>query len=169
MLGAVYLETIRVFGFFFFSSRRRHTRCSRDWSSDVCSSDLGSVGTKAGRVAVLMPIGSARRHDRGAGARHLGEVLALGPFPVQRDPLAPRERAVGVGLVEAPDQGPPSCAAATARAALAGRRRPAGVDELRRFDDRLTEAAEAGEGEATGGPVPAGGPPTVGGDSHPPA
>src|SRR2546429_595285 len=24
---------------FFFSSRRRHTRCSRDWSSDVCSSD----------------------------------------------------------------------------------------------------------------------------------
>src|SRR3990172_10816043 len=26
--------------FFFFSSRRRHTSCSRDWSSDVCSSDL---------------------------------------------------------------------------------------------------------------------------------
>src|SRR6266436_813810 len=29
---------------FFFSSRRRHTRCSRDWSSDVCSSDLDSIG-----------------------------------------------------------------------------------------------------------------------------
>src|SRR5687768_11928135 len=28
---------------FFFSSRGRHTRCSRDWSSDVCSSDLGVV------------------------------------------------------------------------------------------------------------------------------
>src|SRR5690606_26263452 len=28
------------FIFFFFSSRRRHTRFSRDWSSDVCSSDL---------------------------------------------------------------------------------------------------------------------------------
>src|SRR6266699_7104532 len=27
-------------GGFFFSSRRRHTRCGRDWSSDVCSSDL---------------------------------------------------------------------------------------------------------------------------------
>src|SRR3712207_8953990 len=27
--------------FFFFSSRRRHTRYWRDWSSDVCSSDLG--------------------------------------------------------------------------------------------------------------------------------
>src|SRR5699024_11111473 len=30
---------------FFFSSRRRHTRSKRDWSSDVCSSDLGS-GTR---------------------------------------------------------------------------------------------------------------------------
>src|SRR5207245_5907887 len=28
---------------FFFSSRRRHTRCYRDWSSDVCSSDLFSL------------------------------------------------------------------------------------------------------------------------------
>src|SRR5204863_1789987 len=27
-------------GYFFFSSRRRHTRSLRDWSSDVCSSDL---------------------------------------------------------------------------------------------------------------------------------
>src|SRR5690348_17959458 len=27
--------------FFFFSSRRRHTRWTGDWSSDVCSSDLG--------------------------------------------------------------------------------------------------------------------------------
>src|SRR6266581_2146755 len=29
---------------FFFSSRRRHTRWTGDWSSDVCSSDLGDVG-----------------------------------------------------------------------------------------------------------------------------
>src|SRR5207249_9566237 len=29
-----------IFFFFFFSSRRRHTRSKRDWSSDVCSSDL---------------------------------------------------------------------------------------------------------------------------------
>src|SRR5690625_1131295 len=29
--------------FFFFSSRRRHTRWPRDWSSDVCSSDLGRI------------------------------------------------------------------------------------------------------------------------------
>src|SRR2546428_10174099 len=32
--------------FFFFSSRRRHTRSDRDWSSDVCSSDLsGTAGS----------------------------------------------------------------------------------------------------------------------------
>src|SRR6516162_7565125 len=29
--------------FFFFSSRRRHTRVQGDWSSDVCSSDLGAT------------------------------------------------------------------------------------------------------------------------------
>src|SRR5207247_8020301 len=29
-----------IYLFFFFSSRRRHTRSTRDWSSDVCSSDL---------------------------------------------------------------------------------------------------------------------------------
>src|SRR5207245_8128269 len=32
---------------FFFSSRRRHTRCYRDWSSDVCSSDLSWAGAAA--------------------------------------------------------------------------------------------------------------------------
>src|SRR5690554_5909668 len=35
--------------FFFFSSRRRHTRCGRDWSSDVCSSDLPWVRDLAAR------------------------------------------------------------------------------------------------------------------------
>src|SRR5256885_8144164 len=42
---------------FFFSSRRRHTRLQGDWSSDVCSSDLGLVmhvdGTPAEIAAVL--------------------------------------------------------------------------------------------------------------------
>src|SRR5437899_12114088 len=33
---------------FFFSSRRRHTRCLSDWSSDVCSSDLPAPSTAAG-------------------------------------------------------------------------------------------------------------------------
>src|SRR5690606_40473223 len=37
------LLTTRWSSFFFFSSRRRHTSFSRDWSSDVCSSDLLAV------------------------------------------------------------------------------------------------------------------------------
>src|SRR5216684_7187210 len=39
---------------FFFSSRRRHTRCSRDWSSDVCSSDLEIVAPGSHRKAVQL-------------------------------------------------------------------------------------------------------------------
>src|SRR6266498_4539581 len=38
---------------FFFSSRRRHTRCGRDWSSDVCSSDLGRVERLSGVWTVV--------------------------------------------------------------------------------------------------------------------
>src|SRR5687768_18102178 len=65
---------------FFFSSRRRHTRCSRDWSSDVCSSDLNGqyafrnlppgqytiVATHDGRehsAAVTVPDGPALVND----------------------------------------------------------------------------------------------------------
>src|SRR5690606_40803229 len=35
----------------FFSSKRRHTRFSRDWSSDVCSSDLQAKGPSAAEVS----------------------------------------------------------------------------------------------------------------------
>src|SRR5215510_15832816 len=35
-----FLFVLCIYFFFFFSSRRRHTRWPRDWSSDVCSSDL---------------------------------------------------------------------------------------------------------------------------------
>src|SRR5699024_11388716 len=46
---------------FFFSSRRRHTRSKRDWSSDVCSSDLDGVVTIPGDLRVLT--GHARVWD----------------------------------------------------------------------------------------------------------
>src|SRR5690606_40583357 len=39
--------------FFFFSSRRRHTMFSRDWSSDVCSSDLEAVEQNENARAVF--------------------------------------------------------------------------------------------------------------------
>src|SRR5699024_11357281 len=41
------------FFFFFFSSRRRHTRSKRDWSSDVCSSDLTSMLDPEGRDELM--------------------------------------------------------------------------------------------------------------------
>src|SRR5216683_4733179 len=41
MVGIFFFgEELFLYFFFFFSSRRRHTRSDRDWSSDVCSSDL---------------------------------------------------------------------------------------------------------------------------------
>src|SRR2546429_4122134 len=58
---------------FFFSSRRRHTRCSRDWSSDVCSSDLALAGVAqtnawAFSVANIQVIPSAYALASGLGA-----------------------------------------------------------------------------------------------------
>src|SRR6266536_4984475 len=54
--------------FFFFSSRRRHTRSTRDWSSDVCSSDLGeTVVEELGVGDIANTIGSNFR---------LGEIEA---------------------------------------------------------------------------------------------
>src|SRR5215469_11081440 len=58
-----------LFFFFFFSSRRRHTRSLRDWSSDVCSSDLGDPAHRArheGRDGRLRACHRARpwREDR---------------------------------------------------------------------------------------------------------
>src|SRR6185295_12715482 len=47
--------------FFFFSSRRRHTRYWRDWSSDVCSSDLG---LEAGRRIARQPVAEAAAGDQ---------------------------------------------------------------------------------------------------------
>src|SRR2546428_4801610 len=39
----ILVVVMSYFFFFFFSSRRRHTRSDRDWSSDVCSSDLAAA------------------------------------------------------------------------------------------------------------------------------
>src|SRR3989440_2018559 len=51
--------------FFFFSSRRRHTRSDRDWSSDVCSSDLsdsqGKISSSASLVTVWLIRSSSLR------------------------------------------------------------------------------------------------------------
>src|SRR5256885_5263386 len=50
-------ERSLIWHFFFFSSRRRHTRLQGDWSSDVCSSDLydRSFATCAGKQKNIQP------------------------------------------------------------------------------------------------------------------
>src|SRR2546421_11682404 len=58
--------------FFFFSSRRRHTRSDRDWSSDVCSSDLGSskssvCGLCTSARAISVRLGSPRSGEGRGG------------------------------------------------------------------------------------------------------
>src|SRR5256886_10881220 len=65
------IQFVDVFLFFFFSSRRRHTRFDCDWSSDVCSSDLtattGVPGLpRATRGAVAQ---ACRRSHRTRNAR----------------------------------------------------------------------------------------------------
>src|SRR6266542_2055896 len=61
--------------FFFFSSRRRHTRCYRDWSSDVCSSDLSprrkKQATSAHAVTAAIAVRRAPRSIRPAVSAQL--------------------------------------------------------------------------------------------------
>src|SRR5438045_6202415 len=73
--------------FFFFLSRRRHTRCLSDWSSDVCSSDLRPVFTRhflPGRLALmgakadLAVLDRRRQEDAPAIFRH-ADKAELGP------------------------------------------------------------------------------------------
>src|SRR5690349_24507386 len=57
--------------FFFFSSRRRHTRSLRDWSSDVCSSDLtkgaGTIRGRATTRGTTRGKATTKRNSRGTG------------------------------------------------------------------------------------------------------
>src|SRR5947209_14291141 len=74
---------------FFFSSRRRHTRYWRDWSSDVCSSDLplmietvldDPVGVPERRVDVAAAVHDMRERDVGAHVRMRQRRSALQRF-----------------------------------------------------------------------------------------
>src|SRR5207245_6498168 len=73
--------------FFFFSIRRRHTRCYRDWSSDVCSSDLvpssASVACSVSHSAPSMGTLPGLAPFRASGEL----VPSLGRSGVNRQPL----------------------------------------------------------------------------------
>src|SRR2546421_1260741 len=65
--------------FFFFSSRRRHTRSDRDWSSDVCSSDLGGLqfGLAADDGKVFFGTTNSRNAGRNIGTRYVSNESFL--------------------------------------------------------------------------------------------
>src|SRR2546422_6366367 len=68
------LTHLLLMSFFFFSSRRRHTRCSRDWSSDVCSSDLDIAVRELPDEAVAVDaehLGAQPQHIEVPGVLHL--------------------------------------------------------------------------------------------------
>src|SRR5436305_10001709 len=75
----------------FFSSRRRHTRCGRDWSSDVCSSDLtpGVVRAHGGGLPRAL-VGRGRPDPLDRRRRRTSRLLA----PVRPD--APRLHVQGL-------------------------------------------------------------------------
>src|SRR5690349_22380927 len=84
------------FFFFFFSSRRRHTRSLRDWSSDVCSSDLRRPDQVTSNDELLR----IKRADRSASGVEAGGLdVAELDFRVRavelRTQLRSEERRVG--------------------------------------------------------------------------
>src|SRR5690606_39579186 len=73
--------------FFFFSSRRRHTRFSRDWSSDVCSSDLEvaqAVRLCAQHGAPVVPQGGNTGLCGGATPDGSGQAVLLSTARLNR-------------------------------------------------------------------------------------
>src|SRR5207245_1192741 len=83
-----------VHRFFFFSSRRRHTRCYRDWSSDVCSSDLPGnvsfgnviVGAANAQTVTLTNSGTANLNISQGSANGAGFGMSGLNFPLSLPP-----------------------------------------------------------------------------------
>src|SRR6266496_1437007 len=84
--------------FFFFSSRRRHTRSLRDWSSDVCSSDLAGL-TVVARQREAVPVLVVELHVIAAvvvarPTRFLAEQRVLGDGLRGEQPVVELPRAL---------------------------------------------------------------------------
>src|SRR6266496_203036 len=87
--------------FFFFSSRRRHTRSLRDWSSDVCSSDLQAAILIF--LAGSMLAGLSQSIGQLIGFRALQGIgaggLMVGAQAIIADIVPPRDRGRYMGLI----------------------------------------------------------------------
>src|SRR5690349_23425431 len=68
--GCLIINKRSILFCFFFSSRRRHTRSLRDWSSDVCSSDLKIRFMFGGKASVPLVVRLPGGSGTGAAAQH---------------------------------------------------------------------------------------------------
>src|SRR5699024_11241796 len=95
--SSYYLAFCFFCSLFFFSSRRRHTRSKRDWSSDVCSSDLFALSVANGG-----PINANRLGDivvfNGVGGRP-GDSLATAYDEIGRASCSERVEMLAVAAV----------------------------------------------------------------------
>src|SRR5580658_4886968 len=107
------MQALPSWSFFFFSSRRRHTRLQGDWSSDVCSSDLGPrlVSVTARRnglsASQLFTWRRLAREDRLSGDAVPALVpveIAFTPAPgstcTPQPPSSPPAQRASVGIIE---------------------------------------------------------------------
>src|SRR5436189_5031256 len=96
-----------LFLFFFFSSRRRHTRYIGDWSSDVCSSDLAQVERAEAYLRQLGVTGDLRvRHHGDRGGARIEVEPRWVPWVTERLPaIKERLTALGFAVVEVDPRG----------------------------------------------------------------
>src|SRR5258707_3657561 len=80
---------------FFFSSRRRHTRYWRDWSSDVCSSDLLQDRDHQAMILALRQAGNGNGADAPGSFEHDGKTSAVGRVVAQIQTGSRLQSAVG--------------------------------------------------------------------------
>src|SRR5262245_2232071 len=86
------------FVLFFFSSRRRHTRCLSDWSSDVCSSDLkitAIADSPIEKVRLVFRWGTRNQSVKNLGAHAILSFVLLQLVDHVSDGSIGREGAVG--------------------------------------------------------------------------
>src|SRR5256885_7863084 len=94
--GFLYLRLFDIF--FFFSSRRRHTRLQGDWSSDVCSSDLFArqwIGSLPKQGGPFYELSSLKTALRAKGRIHLVRSYVFTDRPSDMGSTRSEERRVG--------------------------------------------------------------------------
>src|SRR5699024_11966389 len=90
---------------FVFSSRRRHTRSKRDWSSDVCSSDLEDENAEMMGIMAAQGQHYDATNDKNTEYDLYDDVTKVGPFYIDEedDEFVLRVRSYDVTIVTEPN------------------------------------------------------------------